>query len=95
MDDFSFADSPLKKSAKLGRRAAQEDDDLEDMFVSGSPLKNRPKTADIMLLDEGGPIRPRASAPARRTGGWGEESRAKTARFPQKVSIKKMLYFLC
>ena len=81
IDDLTFADSPVaaRRSVKQGRRAATAEDEDQDDF-SGSPLKNRPKTGDILLLDEG-PRRPRASAPARRSGqGWGEETRAKTAR---------------
>ena len=77
LDNFNFSNSPTKKSAKQGRRAADdiEDDDDDDMFASGRDLKNRPKTADILLLDEEAPRRPRASAPSRRTGGWSEETR--------------------
>lgn len=81
LEDFTFAESPVRKSVKQGRRAAQvEDDEYQDLEIGGSPLRNRPKTADILLLDDEGPRRPRASAPSRRTGGWGEETRAKTAK---------------
>ena len=82
-DDLTFADSPTpaRKSVTRGRRAAHAAaDDDDGAEFSGSPLKNRPRTGDIMLLDEA-PRRPRASAPARRSGqGWGEETRARTAR---------------
>ena len=77
-ENFNFSSSPSKKSAKQGRRAADEateDDNDGDMFASGRDLKNRPKTADILLLDDEAPRRPRASAPSRRTGGWSEETR--------------------
>lgn len=81
IDDLTFADSPAaaRRAVKQGRRAAVDGEEDNDDF-SGSPLKNRPKTGDILLLEEG-PRRPRASAPARRSGqGWGEETRARTAR---------------
>ena len=94
IDDLTFADSPpAKKSVKLGRRAAPvvEDDEYHDLDIGGSPLRNRPKTGDILLLDdEEGPRRPRASAPARRTGGWGEEARARTARSVRPVTSKSV-----
>ena len=83
VDDLTFADSPpAKKSVRQGRRAAAvtEDDEYQDLDIGGSPLRNRPKTGDILLLEDEGPRRPRASAPARRTGGWGEEARARSAR---------------
>ena len=79
IDDLTFDDSPVKRSSgpRVGRRAAVPEDDPEGF--GSSPLKNRPKTGDVLLL-ENEPSRARASAPARRTGGWGEESRAKTAK---------------
>ena len=79
IDDFTWADSPVKRSSgvKQGRRAALPEEDSDGF--SGSPLKNRPKTGDVLLLEEE-PRRPRASAPARRTGGWGENDRARTAK---------------
>lgn len=94
IDDLTFADSPpAKKSVKLGRRAAPvgEDDEYHDLDIGGSPLRNRPKTGDILLLDDEGPRRPRASAPARRTGGWGEtEARARTARSVRPVTSRSV-----
>ena len=94
IDDLTFADSPpAKKSVKLGRRAAPvvEDDEYHDLDIGGSPLRTRPKTGDILLLDDEGPRRPRASAPARRTGGWGEtEARARTARSVRPVSSRSV-----
>lgn len=80
VDDLTFADSPVKRSSgpKQGRRAAAVFEEDTEEF-SESPLKNRPKTGDVLLLEDE-PRRPRASAPTRRTGGWGEESRAKTAK---------------
>ena len=79
IDDFTFAESPIKRAsgAKQGRRAAVPDEDSDGF--SSSPLKNRPRTGDILLLEEE-PRRARASAPARRTGGWGENDRARTAK---------------
>ena len=79
IDDLTFDDSPIKRSSgpKVGRRAAVDEEDSDGF--SSSPLKNRPKTGDVLLL-ENEPRRGRASAPTRRTGGWGEESRAKTAK---------------
>ena len=79
IDDFTFADSPIKRSsgAKQGRRAALHEEESDGL--SSSPLRTRPKTGDILLLEEE-PTRPRASAPARRTGGWGENDRARTAK---------------
>ena len=79
IDDFTWADSPVKRSSgvKQGRRAALPEEDSDGF--SGSPLQNRPKTGDVLLLEEE-PRRPRASAPARRTGGWGENDRARTAK---------------
>merc|ERR1712107_163130 len=83
--DLDFSLSPVKRStAKQGRRAGgkqqrgEEDVLEEDTFdMAASPLKSRPMTGDILLDD--GP-RPRASAPPRRTGGWGDETRAKNSK---------------
>ena len=84
MEDLNLTDSPVKRAggARQGRRAGQENVERgspdSDLVGGASPLRNRPMTGDILLDD--GPRRPRASAPPRRTGGWGEETRAKTAR---------------
>ena len=91
--DLDFSLSPVKRAtAKQGRRAAGGKDDqldpLEDetFEMAASPLKSRPMTGDILLDD--GP-RPRASAPPRRTGGWGEETRAKTAKSVYREPVQE------
>ena len=79
--EIDFSLSPVKKStARQGRRAGGLDDEESPTFeMAASPLKSRPMTEDILLEDV--PRRPQASAPPRRTGGWGDEtSRAKTAK---------------
>ena len=91
--DLDFSLSPVKRStAKQGRRAGgkqQGEEDVleEDTFdMAASPLKSRPMTGDILLDD--GP-RPRASAPPRRTGGWGDETRAKTAKSAYREPVQE------
>jgi intraflagellar transport protein 43 len=73
--------SPVKRAtAKQGRRAAGRAEDQpeveeEETFeMAASPLR-RPEGGDF--LEASGP---RASAPPRRTGGWGDEVRARTAK---------------
>ena len=90
--DLDFSLSPVKRAtAKQGRRAGGKDDELDQLAdetfeMAASPLKSRPMTGDILLED--GP-RPRASAPPRRTGGWGEETRAKTAKSVFREPVKE------
>ena len=90
--DLDFSLSPVKRStAKQGRRAKDEQLDLgledETFEMAASPLKSRPMTGDILLED--GP-RARASAPPRRTGGWGEEtSRTKTAKSVYREPVQE------
>ena len=77
INDLTFPDSPIKRwsGPRQGRRALVPEPEAE------SPPLSRPRTEDVLLLEEE-PRRARASAPARRTGGWGEQSqsRAKTAK---------------
>ena len=93
-DDLDFSLSPVKRStAKQGRRAGGglQDQEGEDTFqMAASPLRSRPMTGGEMLLeDSGAPRAVEGSAPPRRTGGWGEETRVKTAKsvFREPVQV--------
>ena len=92
-EELDLSLSPLKKvSAKQGRRAGGKEDAESPTFeMSASPLKARPLSGDI-LLDEG-PIKLKANAPPRRSGGWADEnSKAKTvkseAEYPEDKSLE-------
>lgn len=83
-EDLAFSLSPVKRStAKQGRRAGAglQDQEGEDTFqMAASPLRSRPMTGGEMLLEDSAPRKVEGSAPPRRTGGWGEDTRVKTAK---------------
>ena len=85
LGDLDFSLSPVKRStARQGRRArAQEEEEEEEVVeMEGSPLRAR--EAGL-----GEALGPRASAPPRRQGGWGEESRARTGRSVYREQVQE------
>ena len=83
-EELDFSLSPVKRStAKQGRRAGAglQDQEGEDTFqMAASPLRSRPMTGGEILLEDSAPRKVEGSAPPRRTGGWGEDTRVKTAK---------------